>query len=42
VLKPRNSKLWYGEFFAWLKAHDGAAPLTSKRQSRVQSVKRTR
>jgi dipeptidyl aminopeptidase/acylaminoacyl peptidase len=22
VLKPRNSKLWYAEFFAWLKAHD--------------------
>jgi dipeptidyl aminopeptidase/acylaminoacyl peptidase len=22
VLKPRNSKLWYGEFFDWLKAHD--------------------
>ena len=22
VLKPRNSKLWYGEFFAWLKRHD--------------------
>ena len=22
VLKPRNSKLWYGEFFAWLKTHD--------------------
>lgn len=22
VLKPRNSKLWYGEFFAWLKKHD--------------------
>ena len=22
VLKPRNSRLWYGEFFAWLKAHD--------------------
>ncbi len=21
VLKPRNSKLWYGEFFDWLKAH---------------------
>ena len=21
VLKPRNSKLWYGEFFAWLKQH---------------------
>jgi dipeptidyl aminopeptidase/acylaminoacyl peptidase len=25
VLKPRNSKLWYGEFFAWLKRHDVAA-----------------
>jgi pimeloyl-ACP methyl ester carboxylesterase len=24
ILKPRNSKLWYGEFFAWLKAHDMA------------------
>ena len=23
VLKPRNSRLWYGEFFDWLKAHDG-------------------
>lgn len=25
VLKPRNSRLWYGEFFAWLKRHDPAA-----------------
>ncbi|MFO1216067.1 MAG: S9 family peptidase [Burkholderiaceae bacterium] len=25
VLKPRNSRLWYEEFFAWLKAHDPAA-----------------
>ena len=25
VLKPRNSKLWYGEFFAWLKRHDSKA-----------------
>lgn len=24
VLKPRNSKLWYGEFFDWLKAHSPA------------------
>jgi dipeptidyl aminopeptidase/acylaminoacyl peptidase len=24
ILKPRNSKLWYGEFFDWLKAHDTA------------------
>ena len=22
VLKPRNSKLWYAEFFDWLKQHD--------------------
>jgi len=22
VLKPRNSRLWYEELFAWLKAHD--------------------
>jgi len=31
ILKPRNSKLWYAEFFGWLQAHDprpgkGAAP----------------
>jgi dipeptidyl aminopeptidase/acylaminoacyl peptidase len=25
VLKPRNSKLWYGEFFAWLARHGRAA-----------------
>lgn len=25
ILKPRNSKLWYGEFFAWLKRHDPGA-----------------
>lgn len=24
VLKPRNSKLWYAEFFAWLARHDRA------------------
>ena len=24
ILKPRNSKLWYGEFFGWLKRHDTA------------------
>jgi dipeptidyl aminopeptidase/acylaminoacyl peptidase len=23
ILKPRNSRLWYGEFFDWLKAHAG-------------------
>jgi dipeptidyl aminopeptidase/acylaminoacyl peptidase len=24
ILKPRNSKLWYGEFFGWLQKHDVA------------------
>ena len=24
VLKPRNSRQWYGEFFAWLHKHGGA------------------
>lgn len=24
ILKPRNSKLWYGEFFDWLARHDKA------------------
>ncbi len=23
ILQPRNAKLWYGEFFAWLKQHAG-------------------
>ncbi|MEP7303264.1 MAG: S9 family peptidase [Caldimonas sp.] len=35
ILKPRNSRLWYGEFFAWLEAHDpGArhAPAPRKRK----------
>ncbi len=26
VLKPRNSKLWYGEVFDWLAAHDPGSP----------------
>ena len=26
VLKPRNSKLWYGEFFSWLTRHDKGSP----------------
>ena len=26
VLKPRNSRLWYGEFLAWLQRHDPHAP----------------
>jgi dipeptidyl aminopeptidase/acylaminoacyl peptidase len=30
ILKPRNSKLWYGEFFDWLKRHD-VGPAKPKR-----------
>ena len=34
VLKPRNSKLWYGEFFDWLKRHaTGAAVKPGRRGS---------
>ncbi len=33
VLKPRNSRLWYSEFFAWLKAHDpGMKPAARPRR----------
>jgi len=32
VLKPRNSELWYSEFFAWLARFGGAA--SSRRRSR--------
>jgi dipeptidyl aminopeptidase/acylaminoacyl peptidase len=30
VLKPRNSQLWYGEFFSWLKNHDAGAKAAKK------------
>ncbi|HEY0953787.1 MAG TPA: S9 family peptidase [Roseateles sp.] len=26
ILKPRNSRLWYREFFAWLQAHGAGTP----------------
>ena len=36
ILKPRNSRLWYGEFFDWLRKHDPkaapqAAPKAAKK-----------
>ncbi len=34
ILKPRNSKLWYGEFFAWLRAHDAARAAVRRASSR--------
>ncbi len=30
ILKPRNSQQWYGEFFDWLKAHDGGSDAKAK------------
>jgi len=32
ILKPRNSKLWYEEYFAWLKRHDPGAAAKKKRR----------
>ncbi|MES3013299.1 MAG: S9 family peptidase [Pseudomonadota bacterium] len=29
ILKPRNSQLWYGEFFDWLKRHGPAVAATT-------------
>jgi dipeptidyl aminopeptidase/acylaminoacyl peptidase len=35
VLKPRNSRLWYAEYFDWLRRHDPAhAPRDSGRRQR--------
>ena len=31
ILKPRNSKLWYAEFFDWLKSHDAGRDTAKKR-----------
>ena len=35
VLKPRNSRLWYGEFFDWLRRHDPAAAGAAARPKRA-------
>ncbi len=42
VLKPRNSKLWYGEYFDWLARHDPArkAGGRSDKTGRVAKVDR--
>jgi len=36
ILKPRNSRLWYGEYFGWLKQHDAAtkAPAAKRAKGR--------
>ena len=37
ILKPRNSRLWYGEYFAWLKAHDPGAGATAAQAKRKRA-----
>ncbi|MBS0446572.1 MAG: S9 family peptidase [Proteobacteria bacterium] len=36
ILKPRNSRLWYGEFFDWLRCHD---PVRKKAKGRSAGKK---
>ena len=37
ILKPRNSKLWYGEFFDWLESHERShervAPISNTKKT---------
>lgn len=35
ILKPRNSRLWYGEFFSWLKQHNPGAGRAKKLKERA-------
>jgi dipeptidyl aminopeptidase/acylaminoacyl peptidase len=39
ILKPRNSKLWYHEFFDWLRRHDTAGAKAPKRAKGTKSAK---
>ena len=36
ILKPRNSRLWFSEFFGWLAAHDSKAPHSAAKPGRRQ------
>ena len=33
ILKPRNSKQWYGEFFGWLERHDTAKKPAARKKA---------
>ncbi|MBC7995865.1 MAG: S9 family peptidase [Rhizobacter sp.] len=35
ILKPRNSQLWYSEFFSWLKKHDPGAGRAKKLKAKA-------
>ena len=37
VLKPQNSRLWYGEFFDWLRRHAPAPTPAKPRRARAKS-----
>jgi dipeptidyl aminopeptidase/acylaminoacyl peptidase len=42
ILKPRNSRQWYGEFFEWLRLHDPAqARRTPRPGHRAQEAARS-
>jgi dipeptidyl aminopeptidase/acylaminoacyl peptidase len=34
ILKPQNSRLWYGEFFEWLRRFGGPRPARTRERSR--------
>ncbi|MBE7417685.1 MAG: S9 family peptidase [Ideonella sp.] len=40
VLKPRNSRLWYAEFFGWLERHDAARKRPPANPSRPAAPRR--
>ena len=41
ILKPRNSKLWYGEFLGWLNKHDpGSAKMKKAARGRKRKPRR--
>ena len=40
ILKPRNSRQWYGEFFDWLRAHDpGQKPAKPRKAGKATKTK---
>lgn len=39
ILKPRNSRQWYGEFFDWLRAHDPAPRKPGARKAGPRATK---
>jgi dipeptidyl aminopeptidase/acylaminoacyl peptidase len=40
VLKPRNSRLWYAEFFDWLARHDPARGPSARRKAPARGATR--